>query len=557
MLQQQAARRGGGTWSSKHSACQPAEHEAPGLPGHRGLQRAEGPSVTSRKCCTSMLFSKSIASRAGLASAVASRSCRPTFAAMPLRAKIIGQQAPISTQAAAKLFAPVEGDEPEDVLFNSLYNLRSIELNRPAKYNALNGSMIRKIAPRLLEWERSDMANVIVIKGSGEKAFCAGGDVAALAKQNAQGPEGIKKSVDYFGLEYKLNHLIATYTRPYVAFLDGFTMGGGVGLSIHAPFRIATEKTVFAMPETKIGFFPDVGASFFLPRMPGQVGTYLGLTSAILEGVQVYYAGIATHYLHSSSLPALESRLAELTPKDYWTMDQRLSVINDTIEEFSTGLPWNQPIQIGGAVRDAIDRCFKYDKIDEIIAALKEEAAQPSVQVWAKRTLEELTKRSPTSLHVTLRQMRLGKTWDIAQTFKREHQMAAKFMKSHDFNAGVKALLIEKEKNGPAKWNPASLDEIAPGANISEDYFKNDPETPLLELLNDRSYEQYPYNKFGLPNDHDVQELVTKGNFTKEKLLAHFTETKRGKEGLQLAVVDVLRRKCEVEKGSEYIKWKE
>ncbi|KAK3499306.1 ClpP/crotonase-like domain-containing protein [Neurospora hispaniola] len=506
-----------------------------------------------------MLVSKSIASRAGLASAVASRSCRPSFTAMPLRAKVLGQQAPISTQAAAELFKPVEGDEPEDVLFNSLYNLRSVELNRPAKYNALNGSMIRKIAPRLLEWERSDMANVIVIKGSGEKAFCAGGDVAALAKQNAEGPEGVKKSVDYFGLEYKLNHLISTYTRPYVAFLDGITMGGGVGLSIHAPFRIATERTVFAMPETKIGFFPDVGASFFLPRMPGQVGPYLGLTSALLKGVQVYYAGIATHYLHSSSLPALESRLAELTPRDYWTIEQRLSVINDTIEEFSTGVPYDENIEIGGKIRLAIDRCFKYDKIDEIIAALKEEAAEGAkggVQSWAKNTLEELTQRSPTSLHVTLRQMRLGKSWGIAHTFKREHQMAAKFMKSHDFNEGVTALLIDKGANGPAKWKPASLDEIPPGANISEDYFRNDPEVPVLELLNDRSYMQYPYNKFGLPNDYDVKEAIERGNFTREKLIDHFVETRRGKQGVREAVSDVLDRMAVRSKGTEHVQWK-
>ncbi|KAK1778361.1 ClpP/crotonase-like domain-containing protein [Copromyces sp. CBS 386.78] len=505
-----------------------------------------------------MLFSRSIASRAGLASAVASRSCcRPTSfaAAMPLRAKVLsGQQAPISTQAAAELFKPVEGDEPEDVLFNSLYNLRSIELNRPAKYNALNGSMIRKIAPRLLEWERSDMANVIVIKGSGDKAFCAGGDVAALAKQNAEGPEGIKNSVDYFGLEYKLNHLISTYTRPYVAILDGVTMGGGVGLSIHAPFRIATERTVFAMPETKIGFFPDVGASFFLPRMPGQVGTYLGLTSAMLHGVQVYYAGIATHYLHSSSLPALESRLAELTPQDYWTMEQRLGVINDTIEEFSTGVPYDEKIQISGEVRLAIDRCFKHNTIDEIIAALKEEAAQERVMGWARTTLEELTQRSPTSLHVTLRQMRLGKTWDISNTFRREHQMAAKFMKSHDFNEGVKALLIDKGKNGPAKWNPASLDEIPPGANITEDYFTNDPELPKLKLLNSRSYTQYPYNKFGLPNDHDVREAMEKGNFTREKLIDHFVETRRGKQGVREVVSDVLDRRAMRNTGS--LQWK-
>jgi len=129
------------------------------------------------------------------------------------------------------------------------------------------------------------MANVIIMKGAGEKALCAGGDVKALAKLNQQGPEGQAKSKAYFAEEYKLDHLIATYSKPYIAFMDGITMGGGVGLSVHAPFRIATERTAFAMPETTIGFFPEVGASFFLPRMDGFLGTYLGLTSERLNGV--------------------------------------------------------------------------------------------------------------------------------------------------------------------------------------------------------------------------------------------------------------------------------
>jgi len=130
------------------------------------------------------------------------------------------------------------------------------------------------------------MANVIIIKGAG-RAFCAGGDVATLAIDNQSGEEGQQRSKDYFALEYKLEHLIATYPKPYVAFMDGITMGGGVGLSVHAPIRIATENTVFAMPETTIGFFPDVGASFFLPKMDGEVGTYLALTSEQLKGVNV------------------------------------------------------------------------------------------------------------------------------------------------------------------------------------------------------------------------------------------------------------------------------
>lgn len=141
-------------------------------------------------------------------------------------------------------------------------------------------------APPPQEWEKSQLANIIILKGHGGRALCAGGDVDALAALNRTGEEGIKQSIAYFGLEYQLDHLIATYTKPYVAFMDGITMGGGVGLSVHAPFRIATENTRFAMPETKIGFFPDVGASFFLPRLEGQVGTYLALTSEQLKGVQ-------------------------------------------------------------------------------------------------------------------------------------------------------------------------------------------------------------------------------------------------------------------------------
>ncbi len=133
------------------------------------------------------------------------------------------------------------------------------------------------------------MANVIIIKGRGDKAFCAGGDVAALVNLNKTGPKGKDKSRRFFALEYQLDHVIATYTKPYVAFMDGITQGGGVGLSVHAPFRIATERTDFAMPETGIGFLPDVGASFFLPRLDGKIGTYLGLTGNGLKGVEVLY----------------------------------------------------------------------------------------------------------------------------------------------------------------------------------------------------------------------------------------------------------------------------
>jgi 3-hydroxyisobutyryl-CoA hydrolase len=446
----------------------------------------------------------------------------------------------MSTQEAVDLFKPRDGDEPEDVLFNSLYGLRSIELNRPKKLNALNGSMIRKIAPRMLEWSKSDMANVIVMKGAGDKAFCAGGDVAQLAKWNKSGPEGQEKSKEYFAQEYQLDHLIATYNKPYIAFMDGITMGGGVGLSTHAPFRIATERTVFAMPETTIGFFPDVGASFFLPRMPGFVGTYLALTSSRLTGANVFYAGIATHYLHSTSLPRLESRLAELRFQDYDDMNTRLAAVNATIEEFVTGLPHDEPILLSGELRRAIDRCFCHDNVDQILRALESEKGATSK--WAEETLATLHKRSPTAVHVTLRQMRIGAKWSIRDTFVREHAIASKFMASHDFTEGVSALLIDKR---PASWQPASLEAIAPeeSPKLTEDFFIVPRDQPKLQLLTNANYDEYPYPKFGVPTEVEVEKKAMLGNMTRSQIVDAFVQERNQKQGVREVVQEIVDRK--------------
>ncbi|KAL1841343.1 hypothetical protein VTJ49DRAFT_7123 [Mycothermus thermophilus] len=521
------------------------------------------------------MFAWTIASRAVPASASASaatstvtrtacRACsswssparlatRRSLLAMPLRAKLLSEQFQLgqqqqqtrymSTEEAYELFKPRDGDEPEDVLFNSLYGLRSIELNRPLKLNALNGSMIRKIAPRLLEWSKSDLANVIVMKGAGNKAFCAGGDVAQLAIWNKEGPEGRDRSREFFAQEYQLDHLIATYNKPYIAFMDGITMGGGVGLSIHAPFRIATERTVFAMPETNIGFFPDVGGSFFLPRLPGYVGTYLALTSARLTGVNVFYAGIATHYLHSTSLPLLESRLAELRFRDYDSKEDRLAAINATIEEYVTGLPHDQPIHIAGLLRIAIDRCFCHDTVDEIVRAL--EAETGPTRAWADETLAALRARSPTSLHVALRQMRIGRQWSIRTTFVREHAMASRFMDAHDFTEGVTALLVDGR---PAQWQPASLDAIPPGkassAKLTDSYFRLPEGHTALPLLSDADYDEYPHaGKYGVPTEEQVERKVSLGMLTHEQIIEDFLRERKYKQGVREVVEEILTRK--------------
>ncbi|OAA74084.1 Crotonase, core [Cordyceps fumosorosea ARSEF 2679] len=442
------------------------------------------------------------------------------------------------------------GDEIDDVVFQNKYGLRTILLNRPKKLNSLNGSMIRKIIPRMVEWEKSDLANVVIMKGAGEKALCAGGDVAALAQWNLESADGWKRSAEYFALEYKLDHYIATYQKPYISFMDGITMGGGVGLSIHAPFRIATERTVFAMPETTIGFFPDVGASFFLPRMNGAVGTYLALTSERLTGADVFYGGVATHYLHSTSLPELEARLAELRFRDDDAPARRLQLVGETLEEFATGLPHDKPMALGGETRRAIDRCFDKNNVADIIAALQQERGE--TEAWAQKQLATLQKRSPTAVHVALRQMRVGGRWDIAEAFAREHQIATKFMQHHDFSEGVTALLVRKEA---AKWQPASLDAIPASDNVAQPFFEFD-EAQTLPLFSDRTYAEYPHPQLGVPSEREVREALQASALTPGQLRDKVVASRNGRQGVAAIVDDIIARKV-VTDGNGVARWVE
>lgn len=372
------------------------------------------------------------------------------------------------------------------------------------------------------------MANVIMITGAGPKAFCAGGDVAELATQNAT-KEGQQKSTDYFALEYQLDHLIATYSKPYIAIMDGITMGGGVGLSVHAPFRIATERTVYAMPETTIGFFPDVGGSFALPRLDGQIGTYLALTSERLVGAQAFYAGIATHYMDSTILAGLTTRLSELVFDDTSSLTQRLDLVNQTISEFTNDLPKPESYEkakygnITGDLRIAVDECFSFDNIQEILDALKSKSqtSDPYIAEWASKTLKTMSIRSPTSLKVTLAQLRKGARWNIDETFIKEHHMAAHFMAHPDFTEGVSARLINKPPTEP-KWQPATLDEIST-EDVNKFFTAREgvTEMTLIEPLDGdvqgpRGYTEYPHAKFALPREQDI-EALTKGMETKSK----------------------------------------
>ncbi|KAF1933339.1 3-hydroxyisobutyryl-CoA hydrolase mitochondrial precursor [Didymella exigua CBS 183.55] len=464
---------------------------------------------------------------------------------MPLRAHITNPAWMAGTRMystpTADLTKPQTDDDPDDVIFTNNYGVRSIELNRPKKLNSLNGSMARKIIPRLQEWAKSELAGVVIIKGSG-RAFCAGGDVAALAQWNKTGAAGQQKSADYFGLEYKLDHLIATYTKPYVAFMDGITMGGGVGLSIHAPFRIATENTLFAMPETTIGFFPDVGASFFLPRMEGSLGTYLALTSEQLRGVDAFYHGVATHYVHSSTLPQLESRLAELQFPDYMPLDGRFKIVNATIEEYSTGLPADKPA-ISGELRKTIDRVFHADQpsIKAILASLDDVAAAASssepLKTWATKTSETIQTRSPISVAVTLEQMRIGRQWSIAQTFQKEYEIASTFMAHPDFVEGVTAKLIERKKERP-NWQPNTLDDVKK-SDVHE-FFAGKANGETLPLISEGDYKEYPHAWIGLPKEDEIlREMSGK---KADDAVASLLEKYDGKQGVREKVAEVMQR---------------
>lgn len=329
--------------------------------------------------------------------------------------------------------------QADDVLFKDIGNKGVITLNRPKALNALNLSMVEKIYPVLKQWETTK--KLVIIEGAGEKAFCAGGDVKSIVNALRESENNALGEI-FFRKEYTLNHLIGTYKIPYVAAIDGITMGGGVGLSVHGKYRIATEKTLFAMPETAIGLFPDVGGTYFLPRLQGKLGLYLGLTGDRLKGIDVLLAGIATHFVPSNKLSDLK--------QDLLTNEQ--SDIEEVLNKY-------QPERLNpefclAPYMSKIDKCFSVTSIEEIIQRLKEDNSE-----WAQKTLNMLSKASPTSLKVTLRAIQSGSTLHLADCLKMEYRLACAYMsKTSDFCEGVRALLLDKDQR--PNWNPNSLTEV-------------------------------------------------------------------------------------------------
>jgi len=322
----------------------------------------------------------------------------------------------------------------DQVLFERQGRALVITLNRPAQLNALNRAMCVGIQQALYDSIGDAGVELVIIEGAGERAFCAGGDVVGMYHAGRAGSDDWEA---FFRDEYRMNQTIATYPEPYVALLDGVTMGGGVGLSIHGRYRIATERTLFAMPETAIGLIPDVGATHALPRLPGCIGTWLALTGARLGPADCVYAGIATHYMTSDRLALLRELLAD--------GDQPVASVLATLHAD----PGEAAL---AAYRDGIDFHFIHDSVEAIQASLAEGDA------WALEQHASIAARSPTSLRLTLRALAMGADAPIETALKTEYRVVCAIKHGHDFYEGIRAQLIDKDK--APKWQPATLAEV-------------------------------------------------------------------------------------------------
>ncbi|NXD55117.1 HIBCH protein, partial [Corvus moneduloides] len=336
-------------------------------------------------------------------------------------------------------------DSTAEVLLEKKGGAGIITLNRPKALNALNLSMIQQIYPQIKTWEQDPETFLIIIKGTGGKAFCAGGDIRAITEAGKVGDE---LSQDFFRGEYRLNNAIGTCKKPYVALIDGITMGGGVGVSVHGHFRVATEKTLFAMPETAIGLFPDVGGGYFLPRLSGKIGYYLALTGCRLKGRDVLKAGIATHFVESEKLPALEKDLIALKSPSK-------EKIADLLNSYHMKCTVDQEKEfVLDEHMEKINSIFSANSMEEIVKKLRQDGSP-----FAMKQLETINKMSPTSLKLTLRQLREGASMSLQEVLRMEYRLSQACMKGHDFYEGVRAVLIDKDQS--PKWKPAALEEVS------------------------------------------------------------------------------------------------
>lgn len=366
----------------------------------------------------------------------------------------------------------VLSSEPS-LLLKQYGNVQSIILNRPKALNSLNLEMCVKMRDILLKWKNNTSNDVgaFVMKGAGGKSFCAGGDVKSVWTDIISGDSNIGTgkpgllSSDFFRTEYQMNYLLGTSNIPQVSLWDGIVMGGGVGISVLGDFRVATEKTVFAMPETGIGLFPDVGSSAWLPHLTNGFGKYIGLTGCRLAAADLLYSGIATHYIPSVQLSDLEEAIIKSCTSD---ASKSRKAIKNLLKQYCSDHIPDSSNEVLKTNEEAIIKCFgNPTSVEGIIENLNEEISKGNV--WAESTLQVLLKVSPTSLKLAFAQINAGKTFDLKSCLEMEYRLVSRCMKAPDFKEGVRALLVDKD-NKP-QWSPKTLEEVAP--EVIDKYFES------------------------------------------------------------------------------------
>ncbi|KAI1723405.1 enoyl-CoA hydratase/isomerase domain-containing protein [Ditylenchus destructor] len=332
---------------------------------------------------------------------------------------------------------------PELIVERTKSGKKVLTLNRPKRLNALSVDMVRRMRNELeTENSRSVPYNLVIVQGAGEKAFSAGGDVAA-ASMSYKAKTGDYR--DFFHTQYQLEYLIGKLKVPFVALIDGITMGAGCGLSVHGQFRVATERTIMAMPETALGFFPDAGATYFFPRLSGKLGLFLGLTGYRLSGADAFHSGLATHYVESKNLGALTQALLKLPWEkcDKENVDKLLKAFQSHRIPASSVQP----------LINEINHYFNAPNLEGIFKNL--EAGQTE---FSMKTLSVLRKMSPTSLKIFFRQYKLGSTMEFADVFPVEFRLSQRLLQENDFHEGCRAILIDKDRN--PKWSLSCIEEI-------------------------------------------------------------------------------------------------
>jgi enoyl-CoA hydratase/carnithine racemase len=329
-----------------------------------------------------------------------------------------------------------------EIIFEQKNQLGVVTLNRPKALNALTHEMVLALTAQLQNWDQDKSIAAVLIKGAGEKSFCAGGDIVKLYNEGRAGGDYPYR---FYHDEYIGNATVKHFGKPYIALMDGIVMGGGVGVSVHGSHRIATEKTLFAMPESGIGLFPDVGGTYFLPRCPGEIGMYLGLTGARLKAADSLYAGVATHFVSVQDLDNLENSLASMSfsANPHSDVDQMIAVFAGDAGEAS--LSANQA---------ALDTHFAFDTVEEILASLDAEGNE-----FAAKNAVSLRAKSPTSMKVTCRQIREGASRNFDDCMKLEWRLVNRIINGVDFYEGTRAVVIDKDQS--PVWSPASLGDVS------------------------------------------------------------------------------------------------